>query len=131
MSLKQSEKNRQIVPASSDPALISPTHRVERAAGEFRRGVPVLIRPPTGALSLTAAAETVGDQTMRFNYFHDRSTAKNIGVGGFDLLERGYSNEDSNHNGRVDTGEIDPVPGNAAGNSRVIVRRSVQACNVQ
>src|SRR5438067_5053259 len=65
MSLKQSEKNRQIVPASSDPALISPTHRVERAAWEFRRGVPVLIRPPTGALSLTAAAETVGDQTMR------------------------------------------------------------------
>src|SRR5438270_5310304 len=65
MSLTQSEKNRQIVPASSDPALVSPTHRVERAAGEFRRGVPVLIRPPAGGLSLTAAAETVGDQTLR------------------------------------------------------------------
>ena len=65
MSLTQSEKNRQIVPASSDPALVSPTHRVERAAGEFRRGVPVLIRPRAGGLSLTAAAETVGDQTMR------------------------------------------------------------------
>ena len=59
------KKTGQIVPASSDPALISPTHRVERAAGEFRRGVPVLIRPPAGGLSLTAAAETVGDQTMR------------------------------------------------------------------
>src|SRR4029078_845766 len=34
------------------------------------------------------------DQTLRVNYSHDQSTAKNLGIGNLDLLERGYSSED-------------------------------------
>jgi GTP cyclohydrolase II len=53
------------VPARPNSALISPTHSVERAAGEFRRGIPVLIDSDRDITSLTVAAETVGDQTLQ------------------------------------------------------------------
>jgi GTP cyclohydrolase II len=46
-------------------ALISPDHLVERAAGELRRGAPVLIRSPKRNESIIAvAAETVTDATL-------------------------------------------------------------------
>jgi carboxypeptidase family protein len=41
------------------------------------------------------------DQTVRMQYFEERSSSRNIGIGGFDLLERGYSNEDHNHTLRL------------------------------
>jgi len=41
------------------------------------------------------------DQTLRAQYFEERSSSHGIGVGGFDLLERGYSNEDRNHTLRI------------------------------
>ena len=41
------------------------------------------------------------DQTLRVNYNHDQSTAKNLGIGDQNLLERGYSTDDSNHQLRV------------------------------
>lgn len=36
------------------------------------------------------------DQTMRIRYFHNQSTSKNLGIGGVDRLERGYSSDDHN-----------------------------------
>jgi GTP cyclohydrolase II len=59
------EKSGKILPRQAQTALISPFHRVERAAGEFRRGAPVLIRRPEGSTSLAAAAETVADATLK------------------------------------------------------------------
>jgi GTP cyclohydrolase II len=45
--------------------LVSPQHRVERAAGDLRRGVPVFIRSRRSEESaLVAAAETVPDETL-------------------------------------------------------------------
>src|SRR5204863_10112558 len=41
------------------------------------------------------------DQTLRFNFFREQSTGKNLGIGGFDLLERGYSSEDHNNTLRI------------------------------
>jgi hypothetical protein len=41
------------------------------------------------------------DQTLRVNYFHDQSTSKNIGIGGFNQLERGYTADDNNHTLRI------------------------------
>jgi hypothetical protein len=41
------------------------------------------------------------DQTLRVNYSHDRFSSKNIGIGGFELLERGYTSEDRNHTLRI------------------------------
>jgi Carboxypeptidase regulatory-like domain len=41
------------------------------------------------------------DQTLRFAYNLSRLTNENLGVGGYDGPERGYSNENSTHNIRV------------------------------
>ena len=41
------------------------------------------------------------DQTLRVHYSSERFTSKNIGIGGWDLLERGYSSEDRNHSIRI------------------------------
>jgi Carboxypeptidase regulatory-like domain len=41
------------------------------------------------------------DQTLRLQYFEDRSDSRGIGVGGFDMLERGYSSADHNHTLRI------------------------------
>lgn len=64
MSSKRLEKPGKIVPDLSLEQLISPTHRVERAAGEFRRGAPVFILGKSGLASLAAAAETVGREAF-------------------------------------------------------------------
>jgi GTP cyclohydrolase II len=46
--------------------LVPAEQRVERAAGDFRRGAPVLIRADApGASALAVAAETVNDETLR------------------------------------------------------------------
>jgi GTP cyclohydrolase II len=58
------EKPGKIVPETPFDALISRTHRVERAAGEFRRGTPVIFLQEHGSSSLAVAAETVGEQTL-------------------------------------------------------------------
>ena len=60
-----SDKRGEIVPLTAKAALVPSEHRVERAAGDFRRGAPVLIhseRP--GESALAAAAETVDDTTL-------------------------------------------------------------------
>jgi len=41
------------------------------------------------------------DQTLRFNVYHDQSTSKNLGVGNFDMLERGYNSQDHSTTFRV------------------------------
>lgn len=41
------------------------------------------------------------DQTLRINVSQERFTSKNIGVGGWDVLERGYSSEDRSHAIRI------------------------------
>jgi hypothetical protein len=41
------------------------------------------------------------DQTLRLHFHQDRFTSKNIGVGGWDVLERGYSSEDRNYSLRI------------------------------
>jgi hypothetical protein len=37
------------------------------------------------------------DQTLRVRYSRDEFTSRNIGVGGWDMLERGYTSEDKNN----------------------------------
>jgi hypothetical protein len=41
------------------------------------------------------------DQTLRFNYFGNRNTADNLGIGEYDFEERAYATENSNNNLRV------------------------------
>jgi hypothetical protein len=41
------------------------------------------------------------DQTLRAQYFENRSDSKNLGVGGFDTLTRGYSTNNRDHTLRV------------------------------
>ena len=41
------------------------------------------------------------DQTLRIHFSRDRFTSKNIGVGGFNMLERAYSSEDNYNNIRI------------------------------
>jgi len=41
------------------------------------------------------------DQTLRAQYFDERSKSKNLGIGNFDMLERGYQSEDRNHTLRI------------------------------
>jgi hypothetical protein len=41
------------------------------------------------------------DQTLRMWYSQNDSTQRNLGIGGFDELERGYTNEDHGHTIRV------------------------------
>src|SRR5438874_10055256 len=59
------DKPGEIKPAIPAKSLIPFEHRVERAAGDFRRGVPVLIRGTEGENGLTVAAETVNDPTLK------------------------------------------------------------------
>jgi GTP cyclohydrolase II len=58
------KKTGKILPKQPENPLVSPVHRVERAAGEFRRGVPVLIRDQNRPGSLAAAAETVSNSIL-------------------------------------------------------------------
>jgi hypothetical protein len=37
------------------------------------------------------------DQTLRVRYFHEQSSAKNLGIGGTNRLERGYESEDGSN----------------------------------
>ena len=57
-------KPGEIKPDTPDKSLVSFEHRVERAAGDFRRGAAVFIRAKTGESAVAAAAETVGDVTL-------------------------------------------------------------------
>src|SRR3954470_8563840 len=41
------------------------------------------------------------DQTLRVNVSHDRSKSKNLGIGNFDMLERGFHSEDHGTSIRV------------------------------
>ena len=41
------------------------------------------------------------DQTLRIHFSEDRFKSKNLGIGGYDVLERGYSSEDRNHSIRI------------------------------
>jgi GTP cyclohydrolase II len=58
-------KAGEIKPNMTPNALVSFEHRVERGAGDFRRGAPVLIRADRpGESALAVAAETAGDQVL-------------------------------------------------------------------
>src|SRR4029077_7156812 len=52
-------------PPTPAKPLIPFEHRVERAAGDFRRGAPVLINDMDGENGLIVAAETVSDGTLQ------------------------------------------------------------------
>jgi GTP cyclohydrolase II len=54
----------EIVPESEIDGLVPPGHRVERAAGDFRRGVPVIVQGRGHESALAVAAETVTDETL-------------------------------------------------------------------
>ena len=41
------------------------------------------------------------DQTLRMNYSQESFNSHNLGIGGFDQLERGYSTESANHSLRI------------------------------
>ncbi len=59
------DKAGKIVPVSLGESLVPSEQRVERAAGDFRRGHPVLIRATHAAESgIAVAAETVKDGTL-------------------------------------------------------------------
>lgn len=59
-------KTGKIKPEPTQARFVSAAHRVERAAGEFRRGVPVLIRAEqTDETGVGLAAETLSDGTLR------------------------------------------------------------------
>jgi hypothetical protein len=62
------------------------------------------------------------DQTLRMNLSHDQSTSKNIGIGGFDLLERGYTSEDRNSTLRIQ--EAGPLGRRFFINTRASINRS-------
>lgn len=47
------------------------------------------------------------DQTLRVQYFDERFDQHNLGIGGFDMLERGYSSSDRNHTLRLQ--EVGPL----------------------
>src|SRR6266550_3492945 len=61
MTIKGPEAANPETPAKT---LIPFEHRVERAAGDFRRGAPVLIADMEGESGLIVAAETVNDSTL-------------------------------------------------------------------
>jgi len=66
MSKCMAGKTGKIKPQQTPASFVSPAHRVERAAGEFRRGVPVLIRAGRSDESgVGLAAETLTDGTLR------------------------------------------------------------------
>jgi GTP cyclohydrolase II len=54
----------EIVPESEMDGLVPSGHRVERAAGDFRRGVPVIVHGRAGESALAVAAETATDETL-------------------------------------------------------------------
>jgi GTP cyclohydrolase II len=59
-------KTGKIKPEQPAANFVPPAHRVERAAGEFRRGVPVLIRTGRADESgVGVAAETLSEGTLR------------------------------------------------------------------
>ena len=58
------DKPGEIKPTIPAKSLIPFEHRVERAAGDFRRGAPVLIQGMEGENGLAAAAEMVDDPTL-------------------------------------------------------------------
>jgi GTP cyclohydrolase II len=62
MTTKETEDTNPATPAKT---LIPFEHRVERAAGDFRRGAPVLINDMDGENGLIVAAETVDDGTLQ------------------------------------------------------------------
>ena len=41
------------------------------------------------------------DQTLRINFSRDQFTSRNLGIGGYELLERGYSTSDTNYGVRI------------------------------
>src|SRR5215467_9526760 len=65
MSRCMAGKTGKIKPQPAPASFVSPAHRVERAAGEFRRGVPVLIAGRSGESAVAIAAETLSDGTLR------------------------------------------------------------------
>ena len=65
MSRCMAGKTGKIKPEQGAARFVSAAHRVERAAGEFRRGVPVLIRAePPDESEVALAAETLNDGTL-------------------------------------------------------------------
>src|SRR5262249_44884664 len=54
----------EIVPESEIDGMVPSGHRVERAAGDFRRGVPVIVHPRANESALAVAAETVTNATL-------------------------------------------------------------------
>ncbi len=65
------------------------------------------------------------DQTMRISYSQNASSRSNLGIGGFDLEERAYSNESSNHQVRMQ--EAGPLGRRAYINTRLQLRQNRSA----
>lgn len=69
------------------------------------------------------------DQTLRMQYSHNESARSNLGIGGFDLAERAYSNESSNHQLRMQ--EAGPIGRRSYINTRLQLRWNRSASTSQ
>jgi hypothetical protein len=62
------------------------------------------------------------DQTLRMNYFDSRSTARGLGVGGFNMPERSYSSDEAGHTLRIQ--EAGPLGRRSFTNTRASINVS-------
>ncbi len=65
------------------------------------------------------------DQTLRVNFYNEGSKSRNLGVGGFDLEDRAYSNDDNNFNLRIQ--EAGPLGRRMFTNTRLEFNRSTSS----
>ena len=89
------------VNVNNNESFDTPYYHYNLPTGELVQGLaPRRPRDNTYVFGLFDYAITK-DQTLRMNVNHDRSTSKNIGIGGQNLLERGYESADQNTTVRI------------------------------
>ena len=79
------------------------TPNIRAFTGTDTRSEALGLRTPRDNMRVNANVDyaVTLDQTLRFNYFGNRNTADNLGIGEYDFEERAYSTENSNHNFRM------------------------------
>ncbi|HEV8397289.1 MAG TPA: TonB-dependent receptor [Vicinamibacterales bacterium] len=79
------------------------TPNIRASTGTGTRSEALGLRTPRDNARVNAGADyaVTLNQTLRFNYFGNRNTADNLGIGEYDFEERAYSTENSNHNVRM------------------------------
>ncbi len=79
------------------------TPNIRAFTGTGTRSEALGLRTPRDNMRVNANVDyaVTLDQTLRFNYFGNRNTADNLGIGEYDFEERAYATENSNNNVRV------------------------------